>query len=247
MSLENGADVQSTLRSQSHNTMLADVINLSLHGIFGVVGVILNLLVIAVIIKGNKFGKGMKLQLMNLAIADFLSSVMAPGSGFVGGIVTLIAYPDDLALCEIQQYITSVVFYASLACSAAISLERLVAVYFPLNMLKYRIGHVITVGILVWALALIANIDSLIANQVIEKPEHNYTLTCMSGKYMLMGDKYGPWVYIAVARFLVPIIVILASYGFICVKLAKRKRVGEKHRFSNERKNTQVMSFEIVE
>ena len=220
--------------------MNADAVNLTIHGLLGALGIILNTTVIVIIISGCRFGKGMKIQLMNLAIADFLSAAMTPTSGYIGGIITQ-PYPGNFMLCEVHQYINSVVFYTSLLCSAEISIERFVAVYFPLKILKYRTMYIILVSVLVWTLALITQMDSLLLADA-DRTLLNNTRTenCRTGKFMTEHDKYGLWRYLAVARFLIPVIIIVTSYILICVKLVIRKRVGEKHQFNEKTINKQV-------
>ena len=221
------------------------LINLVIHGIFAFFGLVLNTFTLVVIALGTKFGRGMKLQLGNLAIADLLCSLLTPGSAVVGGIVIL-PYPDSTILCKMQQYITSVAFCTSLLCGAAISLERLVAVYFPLKMKEYRPRHAIVVLLSAWICTFALNVDSLIDNEVVTNPQRNNTMKCVSGRYLLMQDVGGSLLYLSTTRFLIPVVTILAAYGLIAIKLLTRKRIGVKHKFSKHRKLTSVSVGNIV-
>ena len=73
-----------TCDGSRYNEMELDsIINLSIHVLFAILGICLNSLTILVLLRGSKFGKAIKIQLINLAIADLLSSLVAPGFGVI--------------------------------------------------------------------------------------------------------------------------------------------------------------------
>ena len=63
----------------------------------------------------------------------------------MNGFTTIIRITNNESLCKAQQYFTFSLFYASLLAKTAIAIEKVVAVCFPLVILKYERTHVITV------------------------------------------------------------------------------------------------------
>lgn len=221
---------------------MSDVTQLAILGAFSLLGASLNIATITIIARGRNFGRGMKLQLMNLAVADLMSSLILPGSSVVKGISSLSSVIDYGILCRMQSYLVSVIFFSSLLFNTIISLERFVAVYFPLKMLNYRRVYATGLIVIAWLCSLALNSSVLLDfDPEVYSPElADNEVVCMAVNTLLVGKQHTVWLATFAIRCLVPSITILVAYRAICVKLVRRKQVGEKHQYYNNAISKQV-------
>lgn len=216
-----------------------DAANIAVHSSFGFLGLLLNILTLIIILKGRRFGKGIKLQLVNLAIADLILSLTVPGSSVVGEYITL-PYPNSTVLCRSQVYLTLVSGYGSLLSSTAISLEKFVAVCFPLKMVMYQRRHIVTIIILIWVFAVSSQLHVLVYSDVYPRNANNGALMCK-----VFGDRQFEWyhfissIYTPII-FLLPAATICVMYALVGTKLLLRKRIGSKHLSNRKTGNYKV-------
>ena len=202
--------------------------------ILSILGLFLNACTIAIIIRGDNFGKGIKIQLINLAVADILCSlatVALKASNCLEGFLLM------LQLCRVLELFNPLVFLARLISNTAISLERFVAVYFPLKMREYRRRHVITVIIAIWMISALLKIFWSLTNNVYVHHYANPELPCMS-KIYLPPTKGRIASYVGFVCL--PVLIIVTCYTLICIKLKRRKVIGEQHRSNYSSVNIQV-------
>ena len=128
-----------------------------------VLGISLNAGSILVIGFGKKCGKGIKLQLVNLAITDMVGAVLIPS--YLISTFQPHAYYSFLSssLCKFLLWTIYSPFYVSLLCNMVISLERFVAIYFPLRMQNYTTKWKVVVISLCWVISLSTEVN-LITN-----------------------------------------------------------------------------------
>ena len=221
---------------RTHLNNSLDLVYTVLTFILAIVGLFFNACTITIIIRGDNFGKGIKIQLMNLAVADVLcslASVTAEISDSVEGLPML----HKLNFCRMLQMLNPIVFLGSLLSNTAISLERFVAVYFPLKMREYRRRHVITVIATVWVLSVLINLQWLLTNDIYVHHYANPEFACISQNYLpptkLRIASYAGFVCL-------PVLIIVTCYTLICIKLKRRKVIGEQHRSSHSSVNIQV-------
>ena len=106
-----------------------------------ILGTSLNAGSILVIAFGKMCGKGIKLQLVNLAITNMVGAVLIPS--YLISTFQPHAYYSFLSssLCKFLLWTIYSPFYVSLLCNMVISLERFVAIYFPLFFCNSAILH----------------------------------------------------------------------------------------------------------
>ena len=210
------------------------------YGIFGGIGSILNGFTIAVIVKGKHFGQNIRLQLLNISVIDLLCCMVTPTT-IVLGAVTTIPYPNSNTLCQLQQYLTFSLFYVSLLVNAAIAIEKFIAVYFPLTILKYERRHIVSVIILAWTLAFLLHIDVAIDSLVYPNPYTGNTLSCLYSSSFVNSSKREHQLFTlkGTIKYLVPSFIILTAYILIAIKLRQKKEVGD-NTFNRNTVNRQV-------
>ena len=222
---------------RTHLNNSLDLVYTVLTFILAIVGLFFNACTITIIIRGDNFGKGIKIQLMNLAVADVLcslASVTAEISDSVEGLPML----HKLNFCRMLQMLNPIVFLGSLLSNTAISLERFVAVYFPLKMKEYRRRHVITVTVAVWILPVLMNLQRLFTSDVYFRDYFS------PDEFACLSEIYLPPSTVRIALYVgfvcLPVLIIITCYTLICIKLKRRKVIGEQHRSNHSSVNIQV-------
>ena len=191
-------------------------------------GLFFNVCAITIITKGKRFGKSIKTQLINLTVADMLCSVVSIVSKVFTGLKGLSAVQFWIAL----EFLVSFVFLASLLSNTAISLERFVAVYFPLKMREYRRKHVTIVVVTIWTLSAVTNALWFL------KGEGTPEFKC----YYYQYDAPPTGIRLVLYGVIVccPVIIMITCYTLICIKLKRRKVIGERRWRKQSRVNIQV-------
>ncbi|XP_067951245.1 tachykinin-like peptides receptor 86C [Watersipora subatra] len=226
----------STTWTVPHIVTQTDIINLTVHGLCGLLGIISNGVTIAIILNGKRFGQGMKIQLINLAVVDFLCALLCPISGFIGGIVTINYFQSNI-LCVLHQFLTTVFFCNSLYCTVAMAIERFVAVFYPLKIHTYSRRGVIIVILIGWISSFGLHVDIILFSAIHNIPEFGNIRMCLSRK----ASKNILWRLVNILRFLLPVAILLFCYISIGFKLVRRKTIGERHMYSGQKKNHQVL------
>lgn len=212
-----------------------DIINLAVHGLCGLLGIVSNSVTIAIILKGKRFGHGIKLQLLNLTLVDFGCSLLCPTSGFIGKMLT-INYPKNNILCIAHQLLTAAFFCNSLYCTVSMSMERFIAVFFPLKLHSYSRRGTIIVILIGWILAFVLHCDIIIYSRVYNMTESDNIQICIVQR----RDHFDIWKAVNIVRYILPVALLLLSYVSISIKLVGRKTIGERHLYSNQRHHCRV-------
>lgn len=195
-----------------------------LYSSMAVLGITLNIGTIITVRKGRSFKKkGIKLLLTNKSLADLLTSLTFP---VAYALKPYWPYPTMLALFILAS-IASFAIYTSLLWNTVLSVERFVAVYFPLRTLTNRKRSNGITCVFVWLVAFTAaltcalmsladcNNDSLLDLQV--------TSQCA---LMFHFDRHNEDLMKFAA---VPCVIILIMYCLVTFKVCRRKMVKSMH------------------
>ncbi|XP_067930219.1 kappa-type opioid receptor-like [Watersipora subatra] len=202
------------------------------------IGVTLNTINIVILAKGKKFGRRIKIQLLNLAAADILTALLIPGASPTHSYSTLTHYPNSPVLCKIHKLLGYSSFYASLIFHGAIAAERFVATYFPFVMSRYKKVHVIIVVLIGWIISFGSTIGLLSMADVVRTDKG---LVCLLNFYTEDRIKMNINTYFV--KFLVPSLIILAAYSIIGVRLRKKNIIGTKKASKTRIKKREVLAM----
>ncbi|XP_077626602.1 leukotriene B4 receptor 1 [Crocuta crocuta] len=159
------------------------------------------------------------LLVLNLALADLAVLLTAP---FFLHNVARGTWVFGLAGCRLFHYVCGVSMYASVLLITTMSLDRSLAVALPFVSQKFR-----TKAIVWWVLAGIWVISLLLATPVIvyrsvTLAPNNWSLVCFP-KYPSDRLKAFHLLFEAFTGFLLPFLVVVASYSDICRRLQARR------------------------
>lgn len=207
---------------QLFSSSIVAALNLTLQCLFTALGVSLNIITIMIVCKRRHFGKRMRIQLTNLAIADLLSSLLLPVSTFIGYSTSS---PETyvVALQKTYIYLWSAIFYAGFLCHVAMLMERLLGIYFLIPMLDYTRTHVIRVTVAIWILSFLVHIYTIIISDTLRN--------CLLCSHNLRRFEVNAVIFAAM-KYFIPATIILVGYLLILAKLRQRGLIGEEHKYN---------------
>ncbi|XP_009676568.2 leukotriene B4 receptor 1 [Struthio camelus] len=173
------------------------------------------------------------LLILNLAIADILVLITLP--------IWIYSFADSwvfgVIFCKILVFIIYCSMYASIFLITALSLERLLAVFYPFTIQKYKTKEKIFVIIfLIWFLSITFGI-SVIPFQ--ETEEMNGGLQCTCRNYSSNRQKVSYLLLETLAGFAIPFLIIFTCY--VCVG----KRIS-KMTYQSKRRSERLIASVVV-
>ena len=185
---------------------------LSTYMSIAIVGLILNLSTIFIISLGKNVSQEVKIQLVNLAIADLLMSIFDPLKN------SLLLFPDlsflgNLSLCRFYIFLKQAAHNGSLFCNAALSLERFVIIFFPFKASKYSKSHKFIVIAIIWICASLPSAGNVIDAEIVQDGDISQ---CVAVGYILPFEVD---VWLNTLQYLLPAGIIIVVYFVIYIKL----------------------------
>lgn len=212
------------------------------YAVIATLGLSLNIVALVIIICGKKFGKSVKMQLLNLSIVDLIGAALVTTLDVTTGCKPQ-TYFGNTAMCKVHLFTLFTVLYLSVLLNMVIAIERFVAVYFPLKMLTYRKRDRIAVISATWIAASIVNLDIAIYSQVQPSTYHSNITICDVQNTLI--DSSSDLLQLTVRlKLLLPTFTILLMYILIFVKLKCHQRLGGNE--SNSRRSTDQKVFYLV-
>ena len=181
-----------------------------------VVGVLLNLLTIFALAFGSNISKEVHIQLINLAAADLIMAAFFPTSMMTDNIL-FFPFRGTRIWCGICFCISVSSSHASLLCNAAISLERVIVVYFPFRAAGYTKTKKILVVGFIW---ISATITQIVTARYSELMVDNGNTYCEIGFVRTLLH----YQWIEALQSIIPTVVIIVSYCLVFAKLGIRKK-----------------------
>lgn len=185
---------------------------LSLSFIIGTPG---NCIVIWTVCTKMKQASPSVLLILNLAIADVLVLITLP--------IWIYSFADSwvfgIVFCKILVFIIYCSMYASIFLITALSLERLMAVFYPFTIQRYKTKQKIAlIMFLIWFLSVTFGI-SVIPFQ--ETEDINGQLLCTCRNYSSNGQKVSYLLLETLAGFVIPFLVICTCYMCVARRISR--------------------------
>uniref|UniRef100_A0A8D0F5L5 G-protein coupled receptors family 1 profile domain-containing protein n=1 Tax=Strix occidentalis caurina TaxID=311401 RepID=A0A8D0F5L5_STROC len=155
------------------------------------------------------------LLILNLAIADVLVLITLP--------IWIYSFADSwvfgVIFCKILVFIIYCSMYASIFLITALSLERLMAVFYPFTIQRYKTKEKISlVMFLIWFLSITFGI-SVIPFQ--ETEEMNGGLLCTCRNYSSNRQKVSYLLLETLAGFVIPFLIICTCYMCVARRISR--------------------------
>ncbi|KFQ47011.1 G-protein coupled receptor 1, partial [Nestor notabilis] len=185
---------------------------LSLSFIIGTPG---NCIVIWTVCTKMKQASPSVLLILNLAVADVLVLITLP--------IWIYSFADSwvfgVIFCKVLVFIIYCSMYASIFLITALSLERLMAVFYPFTIQRYKTKQKIAlIMFLIWFLSITFGI-SVIPFQ--ETEEMNGQLLCTCRNYSSNGQKVSYLLLESLAGFVIPFLIICICYMCVARRISR--------------------------
>ena len=213
-----------------------------------VLGTAGNLTSIIVFTKGRRCNTDIRGFLVSLAVADLLMALICIPVSFVTALLK--EWVLSPPLCPIIMFTQALSVTVSVYTNTAISIDRFVAIKFPLKLIQTSRRHVLWVVGVIWIVSSLVCAVQLWVSRV--EPNNSGVLVCAEMWTDLTGhEKYGRLYTVAVLiiTYVIPVIVIMTMYSLVCVQLWFRTTPGvEDHaRNTKQLKNKRkVSNFSII-
>ncbi|KAH8340916.1 hypothetical protein KR059_009553 [Drosophila kikkawai] len=197
------------------------------------VGLIGNSFVIAVVLRAPRMRTVTNYFIVNLAIADILVIVFCLPATLIGNI--FVPWMLGWLMCKFVPYIQGVSVAASVYSLIAVSLDRFIAIWWPLKQMTKRRARIMIIGI--WVIALVTTIPWLLFFDLVPA-EELFSDTLLSAysqpQYLCQevwpqGTNGNLYFLLAnlVACYLLPMSLITLCYVLIWFKVSTRSIPGE--------------------
>ena len=217
----------STTAGSSFNVTTGSYCWLGVYMCMTALGLCLNTLTIFIIQKGSNVSKEIRLQIINLAIADLLMTVVDASQLILWELN--LPFPASLPLCQFYRFVRRISCYGSLLCSVSISLERFVIVFFPFRATRYTSTHKLTVISVVWICAALSAIRGIVDAAILD---NNGVLFCgLTSSTVLPHNVY---LWLLSLEYIIPAFIIVVAYSMVFIKLGTQKCSNIRRNSSNQ-------------
>ncbi|XP_034137870.1 neuropeptide SIFamide receptor [Drosophila guanche] len=197
------------------------------------VGLIGNSFVIAVVLRAPRMRTVTNYFIVNLAIADILVIVFCLPATLIGNI--FVPWMLGWLMCKFVPYIQGVSVAASVYSLIAVSLDRFIAIWWPLKQMTKRRARIMIIGI--WLIALVTTIPWLLFFDLVPAEEvfSDALVSAYTQPQYLCQEVWPPgtdgnlYFLLAnlVACYLLPMSLITLCYVLIWIKVSTRSIPGE--------------------
>lgn len=189
--------------------------------IAGVGGALLNIMTILVLSLGTKNSLEMRVQLINLAICDCLMSMVEP-QVFYHHRFTI---PVDQTMCKFAGFAQYATFTLSTLCNMAISIDRFVAVYYPLQIHHYTTCHKVGTAVAIWLIAFAVDIGAIFNCNIWQIRDFEWCFCTPTRYTKQLGTTKDN--IIRFSKYGIPAFVIIFLYILIGIRMTHWKKVGD--------------------
>ncbi|CAL8367983.1 unnamed protein product [Lota lota] len=219
------------LLSQSTYTALAAIM-----GVFSVVGILLNLLVVVVTVRHRQHRQPLNYALVNLAMCDL-------GCAVFGGVPTTVAnamgyFSMGRLGCVLEGFAVGFFGIASLCTVAVIAVERYIVVCRPMGAVKFQTRHAVGGVVLSWLWSFLWNTPPLFGWGSIQL--EGIKTSCAPDWYSRDAGNMSYIVLYFLLCFALPFFVILLSYCQLLRTLRQVSRLQVSKGSSTNRVELQV-------
>ncbi|XP_061664233.1 parapinopsin-like [Syngnathoides biaculeatus] len=231
------SDAKAELLSRSGYAMLAVIM-----GVFSILGIILNVLVIVVIVRHKPLRQPLSYALVSLAVCDL-------GCAVFGGLPTTVTtamgyFSLGRTGCTLEGFAVAFFGIASLCTIGVISVERYIVVCYPMGAVLFQTRHAIAGVVLSWVWSFVWNTPPLFGWGSFEL--EGIKTSCAPNWYSRDAGSMSYIVIYFLLCFAVPFSIIMVSYMRLLWTLRQVSKLQVSEAASTHRVEAQVARMVVV-
>lgn len=216
----------------------------SLIGITGFVG---NLLVVITVVCNQQMRNTTNLLIFNLSFADLLFVCFC--IPFTAVDYSFGQWPFGESWCKMVQYLISVTAYISIYTLVLMSLDRFMAVCYPVSRVRNERNALISIVIL-WAVVLIINVPTYLAHGLHEYSDLDHTRNFTSCMFLEEDNALLTWstfhIVMFASSYLLPLILISGLYLVMLMRLWKSNLTQSEESKRGKRRVTRLVLIVVA-
>lgn len=216
----------------------------SLIGITGFVG---NLLVVITVVCNQQMRNTTNLLIFNLSFADLLFVCFC--IPFTAVDYSFGQWPFGESWCKMVQYLISVTAYISIYTLVLMSLDRFMAVCYPVSRVRNERNALISIVIL-WAVVLIINVPTYLAHGLHEYSDLDHTRNFTSCMFLVEDNALLTWstfhIVMFASSYLLPLILISGLYLVMLMRLWKSNLTQSEESKRGKRRVTRLVLIVVA-
>lgn len=179
-----------------------------------------NLISVVVLTKGRRCNTGIRTFLINLAVADLLMGILCIPLTFTYAINGRWIFPAWM--CPVVQFTQMLVVTVSVYMNTAISIDRFLAIKYPLKLLRHTWLASRRTIIAIWLVSIALSSVQLV---VCRTSKDSLGVQC---REKWPDDYIKRWYTVAVLiiTYLIPVLFIIIMYTMVCMQLWHRSAPG---------------------
>lgn len=211
--------------------------------LIGVIGFVGNLLTVITVLCNSQMRNTTNLLIFNLSLADLLFICFC--IPFTAVDYSFGQWPFGLAWCKIVQYLIVVTAYISIYTLVLMSMDRFLAVCYPVSRIRSERNTLISIGVL-WMGVLFINLPAFHAHGLMDYVDNDRNLTSC----MFIENDFLDWstfhIYFFASSYLMPLILISGLYLFMLMRLWKSNLTQSKESRRGKRRVTRLVIIVVA-
>ena len=221
--MNNSTEVPLNSSSPACSAMVSAMFTLAL-SVISAAAFIGNILVAATFIKTRSLRTSTNYYIVNMAVSDLLGPVFSWPLYASEGMLTpniLISEPWATSVCKLGMYCRTVSQVVSVLCLVLITLDRFVAIVFPLKAIMVKVKVRVIVLALSWLIPIFCGLPYVLFARTIKVEDQTFCRFLMSDGALTIFYGAG-----FVLIYFIPLLTIIVLYSVIMRSLKRRPKPG---------------------
>ena len=241
VTMNNSTEVPLNSSSPACSGMVSTMFTLAL-SVISAAAFIGNILIAATFIKTRSLRTSTNYYIVNMAVSDLLGPVfnwpLYASEGMLTP-TTVISEPWATSVCKLGMYFRAVSQVVSVLCLVLITLDRFVAIVFPLKSIMLNVNVRVILLALSWLIPIVYGLPYALFARTIKEEDQTFCRFMMSDSALTVFNGLGITLF-----YFIPLITILVLYSMIIRVLRKTaKQLKDQENTKRRQQNQRILKI----